>query len=220
MFDPSRRSLLKAAALLPLAMQLARLDGAIARSSTSVPVEDEFVLQAGGRGRLISDMLTGLSYETLQLVDPRFFPRDAVTSRYSAIAGDVGFGFQPHPLYYGMLLAQQFAGARCVPGQFASGGAHLTAYAARKSEKLLLALFNKSADRDATAGLGGVAVDMSAQVQRLHAASLTERHDVYFDDGNHAAGGTHPKSGETLVADASGRYRISLPRASAVLAKF
>lgn len=132
--------------------------------------------------------------------------RDAVTSRYSAIAGDVALGYQPRPLYYGMQLAQQFAGARMLPGQLDAPGCNLTAYAARCDDAVLLALINKDAARDVTVAVSGLRGCGKGQLMRMSAPSLSSRHGVVLDDAS---------SGQQVAVDAHGICHITLPRSSA-----
>lgn len=94
--------------------------------------------------------------------------RDAIASRYSAMAGDVALGFQPRPLYHGMLLAQQFAGARMVPGQFEAAGVNLTSYTALRDDAMQIALINKDAAHDATIAVSGL---QGLQQRVAHAVS-------------------------------------------------
>jgi hypothetical protein len=129
--------------------------------------------------------------------------RDAVSSRYSAIAGDVALGFQPRPLFHGIALAQRFADARMLPGRLDAGGAHLTAYAAQRDGALLAALINKDATRDATVALHGLPPGVRGGLMRLHAPALDSRRGIAFEE-----------AGEVAV-DTGGACRIALPRGSA-----
>jgi hypothetical protein len=138
--------------------------------------------------------------------------RDAVTSRYSAIAGDVSLGFQPRPLYYGMQLAQQFAGAQMVAADLLAAGANLTAYAATREHALLIALINKDAGRDATVSLSGLRARGTGRLMRLSAPALDSRRGVVFE---HRADAAH--AGHDMGVDAHGRCSVVLPRGSAAL---
>lgn len=134
--------------------------------------------------------------------------RDAVTSRYSAIAGDVALGFQPQSLYYGILLAQQFAGARMLPGQLDAAGANLTAYAAQRDGAVQLALINKDATRDITVAVSGLQDYREGRLMRLSAPSLESRHGILFE-------GTDGVAGHPVSIDAHGVYHFTVPRGSA-----
>ncbi len=135
--------------------------------------------------------------------------RDAVSSRYSAIAGNVALGFQPRPLFHGIELAQRFAGARMLPGRLETGGAHLGAYAARRDATVLVALINKDILNDADIALRGLTGAGGAKVMRLSAPALDSRTGVRFAEG-----------AEEVRADASGEARVAVPRGSAVLLSF
>lgn len=129
--------------------------------------------------------------------------RNAVSSRYSPIAGDVALGFQARPLYYGIALAQRFAGARMLPGKLDTGGANLGAYAGRRDNTMLVALINKDLLLDA---------DVSLQAEGFSVQKL-ELLQATSPDSRETAG---------LVAtawhgDAANGLSIHVPRASAVL---
>ncbi|WP_426700181.1 hypothetical protein ACPPVV_12305 [Rhodanobacter sp. Col0626] len=139
--------------------------------------------------------------------------RDAVTSRYSAIAGDVALGFQPRPLYHGMLLAQQFAGARMLPGRLNAAGANLTAYAARRDDAVQVALINKDSERDATVSINGLSGYGNGHVVQLSAPALDSRHGIVFEGVGDAT------AGRPVALDRHGNCHIVLPRGSAVLVR-
>lgn len=138
--------------------------------------------------------------------------RDAVTSRYSAIAGDVGIGFQPRPLYYGMQLAQQFAGAQMAAADLDAGGANLTAYAAIREHELLIALINKDAERDAMVSLRGLHGHGRGRLMRMSAPALGSRSGLVFENGADVA-----HAGRSVTVDAHGSCSVVLPRGSAAL---
>jgi hypothetical protein len=135
--------------------------------------------------------------------------RDAVTSRYSAIAGDVELGFQPRPLFYGMLLAQQFAGAQMLPGVLNTGGVNLTAYAALRDGVIQIAMINKDTTRDVSVGVSGLKGFGTGQLMRLSAPSLYSRHSIVLEGVDGAV------AGHSISVDAQGVCRVALPRASA-----
>lgn len=138
--------------------------------------------------------------------------RDAVTSRYSAIAGDVALGFQPRPLYYGMQLAQSFAGAQMLNADLDAAGANLTAYVARRGHALLVALINKDAGRDVAVSLSGLRGGGKGRLMRLSAPALDSRNGVVFENGTDPA-----QAGHSVTVDAHGRCSVVLPRGSAAL---
>jgi hypothetical protein len=66
--------------------------------------------------------------------------------KYTPIATDAKGSNSARPEYYGILLAQMFAGAQFVACDVKAAGANVTAYAAQKDGKALLAVFNKQAE--------------------------------------------------------------------------
>lgn len=72
MTDQTRRNLLKAAALLPLA---AACDG-LARGANASATQASFALDMSRPGRRVDPGFASLSYETLELSDPTFFAAD------------------------------------------------------------------------------------------------------------------------------------------------
>lgn len=136
--------------------------------------------------------------------------RDAATSCYSPIAGDVALGFEPRPLYYGMQLAQQFARAHMLQGQLNAAGVNLSAYAATRDDTLLVALINKDATRDVMLTLGGLHGWRSGRLMRLHASALDSRHGIVLE------GVTGTPQGRAIVIDSLGRCDVALPHGSAV----
>ena len=135
--------------------------------------------------------------------------RNAVSSRYSAIAGDVALGFQPRPLYYGIALAQQFAGAHMLHGKLDAGGANLGAYAALREGGLQLALINKDAGRDAAVSVSGLKDFGAGRLMRLSAPSLDSRQGLVFEGLAGNAGAGHS------IRTEGGTCRVALPRGSA-----
>jgi hypothetical protein len=66
---------------------------------------------------------------------------------YTPIAGEIGQGFSVRPLFYGMLLANQFAGTRTGAVVLSTGGIDATAYAGRGRDGWRVAIFNKDSSR-------------------------------------------------------------------------
>jgi len=70
---------------------------------------------------------------------------------YTPIAGAPSTGFTRRPEYFGMQLAQHFAGCTLLRSTLRTSNPKLTAYAARCGRALRLAVFNKSTDAAAVA---------------------------------------------------------------------
>jgi len=139
---------------------------------------------------------------------------------YSPIVGSLTSGFAVRPEYYGLMLAQRFAGHSLLQTTLDAKGRNLTAYAADAGDgKTLVALFNKDS-QDAEVVLGdGKRKLGNATAVRLTAAAVDSKTGVTFQGaevGN--AGQYHPLAGETLQAR-MGKLTVRVPAYSAVLVR-
>jgi hypothetical protein len=139
---------------------------------------------------------------------------------YTPIAGNLEVGFAARPLFYGMLLAGQLAGATMVESKLDAAGSNVTAYAARAPGGLRVAVVNR--DLEATAH---VAIDPGrtwhhARFWRLTGPSpdSTEGITLAGAEVGHA-GEWRPVREEALTATEKG-YVIALQPSSAGLAFF
>jgi hypothetical protein len=137
---------------------------------------------------------------------------------YSPIVGSIGSGFEARPVYYGLMLAQQFAGRTLHRTTLITQGANLTAYAADGSnERGLIAIFNKDA-RDAEVTLAAAAYDFKrASVERLEAPAIDAKLGVTFRGAAVGSDGHfHPLPGELLKTQ-SGKLSVRVSAYSAAL---
>jgi hypothetical protein len=137
---------------------------------------------------------------------------------YSPIVGSIESGFTARPEYYGLMLAQQFAGRTLHRATLEAQGANLTAYAAGKDgAKDLVAVFNKDA-RDVEVTLNALSGGLkSAVVERLVGPAIDSKVGVTFEGA--AVGGDgqfHPSAGERLRAQ-GGKLSVRVPAYSAAL---
>jgi hypothetical protein len=169
----------------------------------------------GGGGRIISaalgDRLPGAR-------DARDLEIARLGTFYSPIAGARDAGFSARPIFYAMMLADRFAGATMLGAACDSGGADISAYAARADGEYRIALFNKDAARDIEMDIAVDGAPLArATLWRLAAASL----DAI--DGTRLAGAEvsdqRPWSARRVERPRAhgGRLRVTLPRASAAL---
>jgi hypothetical protein len=147
--------------------------------------------------------------------------RNAETPRsgtyYTPIAGDPATGYFAQPVFYGMLLANRFAGARLFECEIDAPGVNVTAYAANMRDSVLVALFNKDATQDLLVAIPWNHSVGRARVSRLSAPALDATTGVTLAGaGIHADGVWRPHEEETLQLEAN-RFRLHLPHASAAL---
>jgi hypothetical protein len=138
---------------------------------------------------------------------------------YSPFAGNRTEGFDARPLFYGMMLVEQFAGTTLFANAFEAQGVNATAYTARAANRYRIALFNKDAGRDLR-----VRIDLSGlharrvKVWRLNGPALdaTKHITLAGAEISHGTAAWAPKKTETIRAkDAA--IVVRLPRASAIL---
>ncbi|MDR3745514.1 MAG: hypothetical protein P4K80_05215, partial [Acidobacteriaceae bacterium] len=90
---------------------------------------------------------------------------------YTAIASEQGQHAAPRPVFYGMLLAQQFAGATMVTTELECSE-NVTAYAGLQGSRILVALFNKGDAGEVTIRLRAEKAVHKAEAWRLRGPAL------------------------------------------------
>jgi len=136
---------------------------------------------------------------------------------YTPIAGGLNSGFAARPLFYGMMLAGQLAGAIMVETKLDTGGANVTAYAARAAGKLRVAIFNKDLTRAVQVNLVAGRAGQQARLWRLAAPPPDSTEGVTLTGAEAGNDGRwQPARGEGIGRRENG-YPISLPPGSAAL---
>lgn len=137
---------------------------------------------------------------------------------YSPIVGSLKTGFSARPEYYGLALAQQFAGHSLHGTILAAQGANITAYASSgPGAEKLIAIVNKDT-RDADAVITVPAAGFKrATVEYLGASAIDAREGVTLN-GQPAkiANQFQPRLGEPLKVN-GGKLSLRVPRYSAAL---
>jgi hypothetical protein len=144
-------------------------------------------------------------------------PTSARGAYYTPIAGDVRHGFHAQPIFYGMLLANQFAGARLLSSSLQTAGVNATAYAAKTQATLRIAVFNKSDSQDLRLKIQTASSHKHTAVWRLIAPTLDATSAPTFagsEIGPHAQ--WSPTHVEALQSTPQGQM-LELPRSSAAL---
>lgn len=138
---------------------------------------------------------------------------------YTPIAGDPATGHVAQPVFYGMLLANQFAGSILFECEIEAPDVNVTAYAANVRDGALMALFNKDATQDLLIGIPWNRSLRQARVWRLTAPALGATTDVTLAGAETRAGGVWRPQEEEAVKPEANRFRLKLPRASAALVR-
>ena len=132
---------------------------------------------------------------------------------YTPISGDTSGGFKARPVYYGMLLAERFAGSTFVQSTLSARteSQNVTAFAARDAAHgWKAAIFNK-ADVPVTVKIEGLPASGTASIQWLQAPAIDSHDGVTF--AGSAVGGSgefHPQT-QARVKIAHGSGTLDLP---------
>lgn len=166
----------------------------------------------GGDSRFLS---AGLGDHNPGLDVPGATRPAAPNGFYTPIASERGSPARARPVFYGMLLAQQFAGATMLQTDLTAQG-NVTAYAARKEDRYLVAIFNKdeTASFDLEIGLPGSA--RNAAMWRLTAPDLKSTEGITLGDAAVPDDGPWTPSSQRLPV-LQGRARLQLPSGTGAL---
>jgi hypothetical protein len=136
---------------------------------------------------------------------------------YTPIAGDTPQGFVARPVFYGMLLAQRFAGSTFVEANLSglSDAQNVTAFAARNgAHGVKLALFNKAAGA-VKINIKGLLIAGKARAWWLKAPAIDALDGVTFGGSSIGADGAFQPRAESQVSFRNGRAAIDVPGYSA-----
>ncbi|HMB94817.1 MAG TPA: glycosyl hydrolase family 79 C-terminal domain-containing protein, partial [Tepidisphaeraceae bacterium] len=135
---------------------------------------------------------------------------------YTPIAGSREASFSARPLFYGMMLAEQFAGTKLVRTTFDSNDVNVTEYAGRDDKGgYRIALFNKDDTKDVTVTIIGQSSD--ARVWRLSASALDATVGVTLAGAEIDANETWRAARVEKIQQHDGALIVTLPHASAAL---
>jgi hypothetical protein len=137
---------------------------------------------------------------------------------YSPIVGSIANGFSARPEYYGLMLAQEFAGRTIARTTLDPQGTNVTAYAAgRGTATDLVAIFNTDL-RDAEVTIGKSSGGFKGgTVGRLEASSIDAKNGVRFEGGVVGADGQFHARDVGRLKSNSGKVRVSVRAYSAAL---
>jgi hypothetical protein len=139
---------------------------------------------------------------------------------YTPIAGSIDSGFSARPIYYGLLLGEQFAGSKIVETQVDASGVNATAYAAKTDSGLRVAIFNKDEQQPIQAVLHPRMKTRNATVWRMNAPGVDSETGVRLAGAEVSPEGLWSPQQEQPLTEAQGQYTIDLPAASAALVSF
>ena len=143
-------------------------------------------------------------------------PQEMRIGFYTPIFSEPASPVKAMPIFYGMLLANQFAGGTMMRVDGAIVGANMTAYAARHKSGFKVALFNKDELKAVDVSIRLPGQVHKANAWRLQAPALDSTEGVTLAGAEIRAGAWSPKVAEP-VAVRDGIARIRIPASSAAL---
>jgi Glycosyl hydrolase family 79, N-terminal domain len=137
---------------------------------------------------------------------------------YSPIVGSIANGFSVRPEYYGLMLAQEFAGRTIARTALDPQGTNITAYAAGSGTAVDLAAIFNTGDRDAEVTISKSSGGFKrGTVGRLEASAIDAKNGVTLEGATVGADGQfHPRAGES-VKSRSGKVRVGVRAYSAAV---
>jgi len=143
---------------------------------------------------------------------------------YTPIAGDTPQGFKARPVYFGMLLAERFAGSTFIEASLSAQSAdqNVTAFAAvddaSSTKSCKLAIFNKAA-APVTVNLNGVPASTQAAVQWLKAPAIDSHDNVTFGGSQVGPAGEFSPKTEASMKIRHGSGILHIPAYTAAYIK-
>lgn len=138
---------------------------------------------------------------------------------YTPIAGDLAQGFSARPVYYGMLLAERFAGATFIAASLSAQAEtqNVTAFAAASGHEWKLAIFNKAATPVRLKITGIESAKSKAGVMLLQAPAIGSKDGVTFGGSSVAADGAFVPRNQATISLRHGKGAIDLPACTAAM---
>jgi hypothetical protein len=132
---------------------------------------------------------------------------------YTPIAGGLEEGFMARPVYYGMLLAERFAGSTLVSTSLSAQSAaqNVTGFAASAGRSWKIALFNKAADPVSVNISGLPHAKVKAEVTLMHGLAIDAKEGVTFGGSSVGADGSFAPKPQLAVSLQQGEGMLALP---------
>jgi len=137
---------------------------------------------------------------------------------YTPIAGSIADGFTARPVYYGMLLAEDFIGSTLVEATLTgeTAGTNVTAFAATLGSRYKLAVFNKSS-APVSIAIAGLAAASSAAVTLLQAPAIDSKDGVTLGGSAVGSDASFAPKPQSTLALRHGKTTLQLPPYTAAL---
>jgi len=132
---------------------------------------------------------------------------------YTPIAGSLEEGFMARPVYYGMLLAEHFAGNTFVSTSLSTQSAmqNVTGFAASAGRNWKLALFNKAPDPVSISISGLPHTTAKADVTLMHGLAIDAKEGVTFGGSTVGPDGSFSPKPQLSITMHRGEGSLNLP---------
>lgn len=139
------------------------------------------------------------------------------TGVYTPIASSPNAGFSARPIYYGLLLGEQFTGATMVETRGETQSRNVTAYAVKTRSGMRVAIFNKDEQHTVRASLKSGTSAHQARLWRLTAPAADSRAGVELAGAEVNSDGDWAAAREETIRGDHGTFTVGLPAASAAI---
>jgi hypothetical protein len=136
---------------------------------------------------------------------------------YTPITGSLTDGFNARPLFYGMLLAQQFADTDLLKTTVRASRLNVTAYASSSKQAQLVALFNRDTAAAHSFQVNTGTQQMSAKQWQLIGPALDSQTGVTLAASEVYSDASWSPSATEIQTKIQGQFIITLPPASAAI---
>lgn len=138
---------------------------------------------------------------------------------YTPIAGSLEQGFSARPVYYGMLMAQRFAGATFVAASLSAQSEiqNVTAFAASHGHEWKLAIFNKASTPVRMKITGIESAKSKADVTLLQAPAIDSKDSVTLGGSTVSANGAFAPRPHATISIRRGNGNLELPAYTAAM---
>jgi hypothetical protein len=144
-------------------------------------------------------------------------PQAVHSGFYSPIQSESNREIKAMPIFYGMMLANQFAGSKMLRSDCDLPGAIATVYAARDEHSTRIALFNKDEHMSIDLAIRGLANVTSATAWRMQAPALDATQDLTLAGAQILPHAQWSPRVEEPVAVSNGVAHLHVPSSSAAL---
>jgi hypothetical protein len=144
-------------------------------------------------------------------------PQTLHSGFYTPIQSEPSREAKAMPIFYGMMLANQFSGCKILRADCDVHGANVTAYAARNQRVTQVAVFNRDEHTSIHLAVRGVTTKTSATVWRMQAPALNATEGVALAGAPILAHAQWSPRVEEPVAVSNGVAHLRVPASSAAL---